>query len=92
RALSALITSCDHGVERPMVAQHIAASMILCHLEMLGMPDAVSLWFCQKRIALFERTPSTFLYPVRDASKTNRRAIPQRRIRKFLALPRKQDS
>ncbi|KUJ14016.1 uncharacterized protein LY89DRAFT_651085 [Mollisia scopiformis] len=42
RALRALVVSCNS----PTVVQHIAASMILCHLEMLGMPDAVSLWFC----------------------------------------------
>jgi Fungal specific transcription factor domain len=66
RALRALVISSNHGIEGPTVAQHIAASMILCHLEvcsstglylllnkhspalqMLGMPNAVSLWFCK---------------------------------------------
>jgi hypothetical protein len=66
RALRALIISCNHCIESPTVVQHIAASMILCHLEvcsrmvlylllnkhspalkMLGMPNAVSLWFCK---------------------------------------------
>ncbi|RAO73970.1 uncharacterized protein BHQ10_009982 [Talaromyces amestolkiae] len=46
RALRTLITSCTPGIEVPTVVQHIAASMILCHLEMLGMPNTVSLWFC----------------------------------------------
>ncbi|KAK9427515.1 fungal-specific transcription factor domain-containing protein [Lipomyces doorenjongii] len=46
RALRTLITSCTPSIESPTVVQHIAASMILCHLEMLGMPNAVSLWFC----------------------------------------------
>ncbi|EED15835.1 hypothetical protein TSTA_009570 [Talaromyces stipitatus ATCC 10500] len=46
RALRTLITSCTPSIESSTVVQHIAASMILCHLEMLGMPNAVSLWFC----------------------------------------------
>ncbi|KAB5562704.1 fungal-specific transcription factor domain-containing protein [Coniochaeta sp. 2T2.1] len=46
RALRALVISSKHCVESPTVFQHIAASMILCHLEMLGMPNTVSLWFC----------------------------------------------
>lgn len=33
RALRTLITSCRPGIEVPTVVQHIAASMILCHLE-----------------------------------------------------------
>lgn len=33
RALRTLITSCTPGIEVPTVVQHIAASMILCHLE-----------------------------------------------------------
>ncbi|TVY37674.1 hypothetical protein LSUB1_G005727 [Lachnellula subtilissima] len=33
RALRALIISCNHCIESPTVPQHIAASMILCHLE-----------------------------------------------------------
>jgi hypothetical protein len=33
RALRILITSCIPCIEDPMVVQHIAASMILCHLE-----------------------------------------------------------
>jgi hypothetical protein len=33
RALHALIISSNHCIERPAVVQHIAASMILCHLE-----------------------------------------------------------
>lgn len=66
RALRTLITSCNHCIESPTVVQHIAASMILCHLEvcsslglclllnkhspalkMLGMPNALSLWYCK---------------------------------------------
>ncbi|KAE9376312.1 hypothetical protein N431DRAFT_331088 [Stipitochalara longipes BDJ] len=46
RALRALIISCNYCVESSTVVQHIAASMILCHLEMLGMPNELSLWFC----------------------------------------------
>ncbi|KAE8554519.1 hypothetical protein EYB25_003058 [Talaromyces marneffei] len=46
RALRTLITSCTPCIEVPTVVQHIAASMILCHLEMLGIPNTVSLWFC----------------------------------------------
>ncbi|KAK9312408.1 hypothetical protein V1524DRAFT_449704 [Lipomyces starkeyi] len=46
RALRTLITSCTPCIESPTVVQHIAANMILCHLEMLGIPNAVSLWFC----------------------------------------------
>lgn len=33
RALRTLITSCKPGIEVPTVVQHIAASMILSHLE-----------------------------------------------------------
>jgi hypothetical protein len=33
RALRALIISSNHSIESPPVVQHIAASMILCHLE-----------------------------------------------------------
>jgi Fungal specific transcription factor domain len=33
RALRTLITSCTPSIESPTVVQHIAASMILCHLE-----------------------------------------------------------
>ncbi len=33
RALRALVISGNHCIERPTVAQHISASMILCHLE-----------------------------------------------------------
>ena len=33
RALRTLITSCNHHIESPTVLQHIAARMILCHLE-----------------------------------------------------------
>lgn len=33
RALRTLITSCKASIEVPTVVQHIAASMILCHLE-----------------------------------------------------------
>lgn len=66
RALRALVISSNHCIEKPTVAQHIAASMIMCHLEvcssiglylllnkhlpalkMLGMPNAVSTWFCK---------------------------------------------
>jgi hypothetical protein len=32
-ALRAMITSCNHCIQSPTVVQHIAASMILCHLE-----------------------------------------------------------
>ncbi|EHK47828.1 hypothetical protein TRIATDRAFT_291123 [Trichoderma atroviride IMI 206040] len=50
RALRILITSCIPSIEDPLIVQHIAASMILCHLEvslkMLGMPNSVSVWFC----------------------------------------------
>ncbi|PON20692.1 hypothetical protein TGAM01_v210477 [Trichoderma gamsii] len=46
RALRILITSCIPSIEDPMIVQHIAACMILCHLEMLGMPNSVSVWFC----------------------------------------------
>lgn len=46
RALHTLIISSKHCVESPTVFQHIAANMILCHLEMLGMPNTLSLWFC----------------------------------------------
>ncbi|UKZ95990.1 uncharacterized protein TrAFT101_010795 [Trichoderma asperellum] len=46
RALRTLITSCIPRIEVPTLVQHIAASMILCHLEMLGMPNEVSLWYC----------------------------------------------
>jgi hypothetical protein len=33
RALRTLIASCSHGIETPTIVQHIAARMILCHLE-----------------------------------------------------------
>lgn len=33
RALRALVISSNHGIESPTVVQHIAASMVLCHLE-----------------------------------------------------------
>lgn len=33
RALRILITSCIPSIEEPMIVQHIAASMILSHLE-----------------------------------------------------------
>jgi hypothetical protein len=33
RALRTLITSCNHSIESPTLVQHIAARMILCHLE-----------------------------------------------------------
>ncbi|KFY99417.1 hypothetical protein V498_00789 [Pseudogymnoascus sp. VKM F-4517 (FW-2822)] len=33
RSLRSLIISCNNSIERPTVVQHIAASMILCHLE-----------------------------------------------------------
>lgn len=33
RALRILITSCVPSIEDPLIVQHIAASMILCHLE-----------------------------------------------------------
>lgn len=33
RALRTLITSCTPGIELPTTFQHVAASMILCHLE-----------------------------------------------------------
>lgn len=33
RALRILITSCVPSIKDPMIAQHIAACMILCHLE-----------------------------------------------------------
>ncbi|KFY81634.1 hypothetical protein V500_11230 [Pseudogymnoascus sp. VKM F-4518 (FW-2643)] len=46
RSLRTLITSCNHSLESPTVIQHIAACMILCHLEMLGMPNELPLWFC----------------------------------------------
>ncbi|KAH8900612.1 hypothetical protein GQ53DRAFT_708499 [Thozetella sp. PMI_491] len=46
RALRTLITSCDHSIESPTLVQHIAARMILCHLEMLETSYDVSLWFC----------------------------------------------
>ncbi|KFY80601.1 hypothetical protein V499_00572 [Pseudogymnoascus sp. VKM F-103] len=46
RSLRTLITSYDHCLESQTVVQHIAACMILCHLEMLGMPNALPLWFC----------------------------------------------
>ncbi|ODQ69984.1 hypothetical protein LIPSTDRAFT_36176, partial [Lipomyces starkeyi NRRL Y-11557] len=46
RALRTLIIASKHCIESPTVFQHIAASMILCHLEMLGMPNTLSLWFC----------------------------------------------
>ncbi|KAH7150692.1 fungal-specific transcription factor domain-containing protein [Fusarium sp. MPI-SDFR-AT-0072] len=46
RALRTLIISSKHCVESPTVFQHIAANMILCHLEMLRMPNTLSLWFC----------------------------------------------
>ncbi|KAE8446305.1 hypothetical protein EG329_012052 [Mollisiaceae sp. DMI_Dod_QoI] len=46
RALRALVISCNHYFESPTVVQHIAASMILCHLEMLGMRNDLSLWYC----------------------------------------------
>lgn len=46
RALRALIISSSHCVESPTVFHHIAASMILSHLEMLGMPNTLSVWFC----------------------------------------------
>ncbi|KAH7230560.1 fungal-specific transcription factor domain-containing protein [Fusarium redolens] len=46
RALRTLIISSKHCVEIPTVFQHIAANMILCHLEMLGIPNTLSLWFC----------------------------------------------
>ncbi|KAH7235331.1 fungal-specific transcription factor domain-containing protein, partial [Fusarium tricinctum] len=46
RALRTLIISSKHCVESSTVFQHIAANMILCHLEMLGMPNTLSLWFC----------------------------------------------
>ncbi|KFX85920.1 hypothetical protein V490_09321 [Pseudogymnoascus sp. VKM F-3557] len=46
RSLRTLIISCDDCLESPTVVQHIAACMILCHLEMLGMPNALPLWFC----------------------------------------------
>ncbi|OIW25248.1 hypothetical protein CONLIGDRAFT_663832 [Coniochaeta ligniaria NRRL 30616] len=45
-ALRALVTSSKHCMEGPTVFQHIAASLILCHLEMLGIPNTLSLWFC----------------------------------------------
>ncbi|KAK9327061.1 hypothetical protein V1520DRAFT_284147 [Lipomyces starkeyi] len=65
RSLRTLIIASKHCIESPTVFQHIAASMILCHLEvcssmslcllsnnhspalqMLGMPNTLSLWFC----------------------------------------------
>ncbi|KAK9235895.1 fungal-specific transcription factor domain-containing protein [Lipomyces kononenkoae] len=46
RALRTLIVSSKNCVESPTVVQHIAANMILCHLEMLGIPNTLSLWFC----------------------------------------------
>ncbi|KAH8912979.1 hypothetical protein BR93DRAFT_949035 [Coniochaeta sp. PMI_546] len=46
RALRALIISSNHCTGTPTIFHHIAASMILCHLEMLEMPNTVSLWFC----------------------------------------------
>jgi hypothetical protein len=36
RALRTLITSCNHTIERPTLVQHIAARMILCHLEVFS--------------------------------------------------------
>lgn len=45
-ALRTLIISGKHCIESSTIVQHIAASMILCHLEMLGMPNTLSLWFC----------------------------------------------
>ncbi|PQE32560.1 zinc-finger transcription factor protein [Rutstroemia sp. NJR-2017a WRK4] len=41
RALRALILSSNRCIESPAAVQHIAAT-----LKMLGMPNAVSLWFC----------------------------------------------
>ncbi|KAI2627604.1 fungal-specific transcription factor domain-containing protein [Hypoxylon sp. NC1633] len=46
RALHTLVISSKHCTESSTVVQHVAANMILCHLEMLGMPNTVSLWFC----------------------------------------------
>ncbi|KFY37219.1 hypothetical protein V494_04856 [Pseudogymnoascus sp. VKM F-4513 (FW-928)] len=45
-SLRTLIISCNHSLEGPTVVQHIAACMILCHLELLGMPSTLPLWFC----------------------------------------------
>ncbi|KAF2664013.1 hypothetical protein BT63DRAFT_429548 [Microthyrium microscopicum] len=42
RALHTLVTSCDDSTES--LVQHVAARMILCHLEMNEMSDDV--WFC----------------------------------------------
>lgn len=53
RALQTLLGSCspDNAANKGMVAQHMAASMLLCHLEMLGLPNTVPLWFCHLRHA-----------------------------------------
>jgi len=44
RALRALIISCNHYFESPTVVQHIAASMILCHLEVCSSMGLYLFW------------------------------------------------
>lgn len=39
RALRAMVMSCNHRIDSPTVLQHIAASMILCHLEVCSSMD-----------------------------------------------------
>ncbi|KAF2794254.1 hypothetical protein K505DRAFT_242555 [Melanomma pulvis-pyrius CBS 109.77] len=46
RVLRTLITSCNPSIESPTLVQHVAARMILCHLEMLEMTNNGSLWYC----------------------------------------------
>lgn len=57
RSLRTLITSSNHCIQTHTAVQHIAASMILCHLEMLVMPNALP-WFCHLSEAknLIDRT------------------------------------
>ena len=47
RALRTLVGSCTPGIKSPMVAQHIAASMLLCHLEVCSRfgPWALDVFF-----------------------------------------------
>lgn len=44
RALRTLITSCIPRIEVPTLVQHIAASMILCHLEVCSRFDLNYFW------------------------------------------------
>jgi hypothetical protein len=44
RSLRALIISCNHYFESPTVVQHIAASMILCHLEVCSSMGLYLFW------------------------------------------------